>query len=273
MKTRLFDPARPLLWCGITGIAVAIVCSVVAAVRGVMIPPEGDLTKAITFDLPVGIYLITIAFFVALAEFTPRGERRWMRWLIGLNLYAYAVETIQQLRGLDPRFTRVGGPADQIVGLTFGLTALGMIACFLVLAVRLWRRPLTGPDGLLLLSLRYASVVTVMGFAAGIWMSGLQGRHVGAEGNILPLHALCFHALQAVPLVAIFFQRSKTPDSIARPWIHAAGITWFGICLAVAQQTAAGLPVTRVSSVMFVAYALTLAWLLSLGFALCRSYS
>jgi len=236
-----------------------------------MIPPEGDLTKAITFDAAVGIYVITIAFFVSLAAFSPRGGRCWMRWFVGLTLYGYAVETIQSLRGLDPRFSHAAGPVDQIIGLTFGLTALGLVACFLVLAAKLWRRPLMGPDGLILLSLRYASVVTVMGFAAGIWMGSIQGRHVGAEGNILPLHALCFHALQAIPLVAMVFQRTQTPDSFARQWVHAAGIAWLGLCLAVAWQTADGLPVTRFSSIMLVAYALTLGWVLSLGFAMRRA--
>jgi hypothetical protein len=268
-NTTLFrDASRPMLWVGITGIVSALLVTAVALVRGVMVPPEGDLTKAITFDLAVGVYIITIALFVPLAGFTSVGARRWVRIFAALNLYAYAVETTQTLRGIDPRFTRVGSAFDQIVGMTFGLTALALVGCFMVLAIRLWRRPLMGPNGLVLLSLRYAIVVTVMGYVTGFWMGALQGRHVGAEGNILPLHALCFHALQAVPLVAILFQRAKTPDSIARPWIHAAGITWFGICLAVAQQTSVGLPVTSFSPVMFVGYALMAGWILSLGIAM-----
>jgi len=264
------DAPRPMLWCGITGIVLSALVATVAIVRGVSVPPEGDLSKAITFDLAVGLYMLTIALFVSLAAFTPRGGRRWMRWYVGLTLYGYGVETTQTLRGIDPRFTRVGTSVDQIVGATFGLAALGMIACFVILAVKLWRRPLSSTEGLVLLALRYASVSTIMGFVAGMWMSANLGRHVGAGGNILPLHALCFHAIQAVPLVAILFQRSKTPDGIARPWIHAAGVTWLGVCLAVAQQTAAGQAVTSFSPVMFAAYGLMLGWMLSVGMAMRR---
>jgi hypothetical protein len=262
--TKLFNQTRSLLWCGITGIVLATVCTAIATARGVMIPPEGDLTKAITFDAAVGIYILTIALLLPLAGFTPGGQSRWVRIFLVLNLYAYAVETTQMFRGIDPRFSRVGGVGDQIVGVTFGLTALGLMTTFLVLAVKLWRRPSSGPNGLVLLAVRYASVITVIGFGTGFWMGSLQGRHVAPGGNILPLHAICFHALQAIPLVAWLFTKSKLPEAVARPWVHAAGLTWLGICVAVAWQTAAGLPVTQLSSAMLVAYALTLAWVISL---------
>jgi hypothetical protein len=81
-----FDQGRPLLWLGILGLALAVVCSAVAATRGMIISPEGDLSKAISFDAAVAIYLITIALYVQFAGFTSKGRQRWMRWLVGLSL-------------------------------------------------------------------------------------------------------------------------------------------------------------------------------------------
>src|SRR5262252_4656452 len=104
-----FSQTRSLLWLGIAGVTLAALTSVVAVVYGTIILPEGDLTKSMSFDAAVGIYVITLALFVPLAEFTPRGRRRWIRIVVGLTSWGYAVETIQVLRGIDPRFTRVGG--------------------------------------------------------------------------------------------------------------------------------------------------------------------
>lgn len=131
-------------------------CAVVAGVRGVSIAPEGDLTKAITFDGAVGVYLITLAFVLPLAQFPAAGERRWVSCTVGLVVYAFGIETIQTLRGLDPRFSRIGAPADRIAAFVFLLAALGIIVTFAILALKLVRRGTGGPAGLMLLALRYA---------------------------------------------------------------------------------------------------------------------
>jgi len=254
---------QPLVWLGVLGIALSAACAVIAAKNGLIIPPEGDLTKVITFDLALGIYVITIAFIVPLARFSATGRRLWVGLSVGMALYAYGMETIQQLRGIDPRFTHVGGPVDTLVGAVFGLDALGLIAMFSILAVKLARRGTGGADGLVLLALRYAIGATLLAFAAGIWMIVNQGRYTGAAGNILPLHAFGFHALQAIPLVAWLFSQSAAPDREARPWVHAAGATWMAACLGIAWQTAAGRPVTELSPVMLATAVVLCGWTLS----------
>ena len=114
-----------------------------------------------------------------------------------------------------------------------------------------------------MLGLRYAIGATMLAFSAGIWMSVNQGRYTGAAGNILPLHALGFHALQAVPLVAWLFSLSATPEREARPWVHAAGGAWLTACLGIAWQTAAGRPVTEPSLAMLATVVLLFGWVLS----------
>ena len=252
---------RALFWLGMAGIALSAICALIAALRGgFAIGPEGDLTKAITFDGALGLYFLTLGFFVPLAGFTAHALRRWSRWTIGIAIYAYSTETVQTLRGLDPRFTKVGAPLDRIAGGVFFFAALGVIALFSVLAVKLVRRDTRGPKGILLLALRYGIAAAGLAFAAGLWMSAIGGRKFGAQGNILPLHAIGFHGLQAVPLVAWLLSRSRVPDSNARRWVHWTGICWIAACLAIAWQTAAGEPVIEFSIAMTAAAAAVLAW-------------
>jgi hypothetical protein len=253
--------SQPLLGVGGLGIALAAMCTIIAATRGLSIPPEGDLTKAITFDLAVGIYLITLGCIVPLAHFSAAGERRWVGASVGLALYAYGMETIQQLRGIDPRFSRVGGLVDGLVGTGFVLVALGLIVMFSILAVTLVRRGTRGADGLVVLGLRYAIGATMLAFAAGVWMSAIGGRYTGESGNILPLHAFGFHALQAIPLVAWLFSRSNTPEHEARRWVHAAGAAWLAACLGIAWQTALGRAVTEPSPPILAALVVLVCWL------------
>jgi len=252
---------RTLFWLGLIGVALGAGCTAVALVRGSLaVGAEGDLSKAITFDGAVGIYLLTLGFFVPLAEFTSQGLRRWLGWTTGVIVYAYTLETVQTLRGLDPRFTKVGTPVDQILGGVFFLVACGVIALFCILAIKLVRRGVQDRQGIILLGIRYAIGATLVAFAAGLWMSAIAGRRFGGSGNILPLHAIGFHGLQAVPLVAWLLSRSSLPDHDARRWVHRAGAGWIGACLAIAWRTAEGQPVTEFSISTTLAALFVLAW-------------
>jgi hypothetical protein len=205
--------------------------------------------------------MITLGCILPLAHFSAAGERRWVGASIGLALYAYGMETIQQLRGIDPRFSRVGGLVDGLVGTGFVLVALGLIVTFSILAVKLVRRGTAGADGLVLLGLRYAIGATMLAFAAGVWMSAIGGRYTGEAGNILPLHALGFHALQAIPLLAFLFSHSATPDPVARRWVHTAGLAWLAACVLIAWQTALGRAVTDPSPLILAALVVLFCWL------------
>jgi len=253
MIRRAYAQSMPLLWLGVLGLALAGFVAVASLFTGIFIPPEGDLTKPITFDAALGIYFLTIGLFVPLAGFSPRGLRRWLAWSVGLAIYAFTIETVQPLRGLDPRFSHYASIPGQIAGGVFGIVALGVLTLYVILASKLIARGTSGPQGLLLLSIRYASASAGLAFAAGICMMVVLGRKIGVAGNILPLHAAGFHALQAIPIVAILLERSKIPLTSARRSIHIAGLAWFGMCLAIAWQTVAGRPVVEVSIPMILA--------------------
>ena len=202
-RSRLMEN-RALVLLGVAGIALGVFCLVVSAARGgIPIGREGDLMKPTTFDIAVGIFILTEALLLPSANFTERGRSRWVGWMIGLVAYGYTIETVQIFRGLDPRFSKIGTPVDRILGLVFFLTALSIMVLFILMAARFFRRDRDDADSAVLLAIKYGCATALGAFAAGIWMSVNAGRQTGATGNILPLHALGFHGLQAVPLVAL----------------------------------------------------------------------
>jgi hypothetical protein len=248
---------RVLALLGVLGLALAAIIFGVMLVRGnTRIPPEGDLTKSLTFDAALGIYYLTLAFYLPRARFSPGARRLWLRAVVFFALYSYSVETVQIFRGIDPRFSEAGSSWDTLLGILFGLVAVGQIVVFVVLALRFFRLPAS----LVVLAIRYASGATMVAFAAGIWMSVIQGREVGEAGNLLPLHALGFHALQAIPLLGWLLERSSLPGSTARRLVHVAGAGWIAACLAVAWQTRAGRSLADPSLAVLAALVLLLLW-------------
>lgn len=252
---------RALTATALLGLALGAGCAVAIGIRGTeAVGAEGHLRKAMTFDVAVGIYLLTLVMLVPLARFSRRGGRVWRGSLVLLTLYAFAIENVQIARGIDPRFTKVGSAADQILGGFFFLAAMGLIVSFAVLAWKILSRRMDGADGPLLLALRYGGAATFVAFGAGIWMSMVSGSRVGAAASLLPLHAIGFHGLQALPLVAILLAWADVGADRARPSIHAAGVAWLAACAAVAWQTAQGRAAVEVSAANAVAAAALLAW-------------
>jgi hypothetical protein len=266
--SEIYSEERVLFCLGLLGIALGLIGLVVMAVRGRIIPPEGYIYKAASFDIAIGIYLLTIILFVPLAGFSARGRRWWRRASVALALYAYAAENIQIYRGLDPRFTRFGSVLDNIAGNLFALTALGLIATFIILMRRFFTSRTSINGSLLLLGIRYGCAAVILGFMTGIWLGANNGPTVGATGNLLPLHAAGFHGLQAVPLVALLLGWSRMPPHEAHRLVHVAGLAWLGACAAIAWQTMLGRSVLEGSMATLLAGAMLLVWLLCAGMSL-----
>ena len=261
---RLYSHERPLFWTGVLGIALGAVCFFGMAFHGVIVEPEGNLYKAATFDIAVGLFLLTLGLIARISDVGPR----WRWTLIGLALFGYGVETIQIFRGYDPRFSRASSPLDQAIGGVFFLSALGIMVCFLVLVMRFFLRPTTGERGALILALRYGTAASLLAFGVGIAMSALGGPRVGASGNLLPLHAAGFHGLQAIPLVALLLGWARVPEEKSRRAVHLSGIAWLAACVAIALQTSSGRSVLEPSVATAIAAAVLLAWALILAKAL-----
>ena len=91
-------------------------------------------------------------------------------------------------------------------------------------------------------------------------MSAMQGRAVAPEGSVLPLHAAGFHAVQAIPLVALLLAWSSVPIEMARRWVHVAGGAWAAACIAVWWHTALGRGVTSLEGAGALTVALLGVW-------------
>ena len=257
-----FREERSVTTVALLGIALGLAMLIAAAVRGPLVPPEGDLLKPATFDLAVGIFLLSLIPWLPASGFSDAARRRWRHWMTALALYAFAIETIQQLRGIDPRFSKVE-PISQLFGGLFFATALGITALSIALAARAFETPAIGRRGLLVLAARWAAASMMIGFLAGIWLSANQGRFVGPAGNLLPLHATGFHAVQAIPLVALLMAWSPVAVGTARRWVHVAGVAWAAACVAIWWQTALGLAVTEPSGAGIIAVILLAVWALT----------
>jgi hypothetical protein len=235
---RVWREERALIALGILGVVLGLIDVLIIRVQGALVPPGGDLTKAATFCLALGIYLMTLAPLLPVTGFSARGRSIWITLTAGAAIYSYAIENIQIFRGIDPRFNNAS-PPNQLAGLFFFLSAILNIVLFLVLAVRFFGARHQIRRGALLAGVRYGIASVFLGFAAGMWMSLLlSGRQVDPSGSALPIHALGFHGMQAVPLVALLALWSR--HGRARLVVHAAGAAWLAAALAVFAQAAAG---------------------------------
>jgi hypothetical protein len=250
------EPA--LTGAGIAGLVLAAVCLVGVGVYGPVKPPEGKMLDAATFNLGVGIFLLTIALILPLAGFSDRGRTRARRLFLVFAGYGLSVETVQAFRGMDPRFSPLHGTLDMIVGGVFGITALLLTVTFLVLGLRFFRRDVLADQPLLRLGLRYGSTAAAISFAVGILMSVIQSRIVGEAGNLLPAHGLGVHGIQALPVAALLLAWSGAPR--ARAWMHVAGLGWLAAVGAVLVQALAGWAPTDPGPLPAVAAAGLLLW-------------
>jgi hypothetical protein len=259
----VYHEERGLTTTALAGIALGGIAFIAAGLRGPEVPPEGDLMKPASFDVAVGLFVLSLIPWLPVSGFSDATRRRWRRWMIGLLVYSFGIETIQQFRGIDPRFSQAE-PVSQIFGAFFFASAMGVMVLAIALAVRAFEVPAAGPQGMLVIAARWAGVSMVMGFLAGFWLSGNQGRLVGEAGNLLPLHAAGFHAVQAVPLVALMLAWSRLQVETARRWVHVAGAAWAAACMAIWWQTALGRAVTDLATAAGVVAVMLLGlWALS----------
>jgi hypothetical protein len=160
-----------------------------------------------------------------------------------LALYSYSAETIQNFRGVNPRFVKDGSPLDTAVGSGFALVALLLVLFYLFLAISFFRRKAYVRQPEMIVGIRYSMIAVMISFAAGIWISINTGRFVGLHGNIIWLHGLGFHALQAVPLVAWLTERTPIRPEARKSWVHLTGISYLLGLVAIGWQTLLGLSI------------------------------
>lgn len=232
-----------LMSTGLLGFLLAAVCGIWTLINGGAVAPEGDVSKAVSFNAAVGIFLMTTAAILPLAAMGKRSSAIFRWAYIVLALYAYGVETAQQFRGVNPRFSKSGEAIDDLLGSLFGVVAMLMIVFYVFLAIQYFRKKTKYNRPEIILGIRYAMISVIISFAAGIWIAMLQSRYTGASGNIIWLHGIGFHALQAIPLAAWLTERASLSRKHRRKYVHLVGILYLLGLSAIGWQTLLGQPI------------------------------
>lgn len=236
---RLFAQEKALAATGLLGFALAVFCGVWTLIFGGEMGDGGNISKAVSFNAAVGIFLLSTA---AIAPYSAmgRGGRAFFRWgYVALAFYAYFAETVQNFRGVNPRFVENGSAFDNAVAILFGVVALLLVLLYLPFAGSFFTRRSYKANPALATGIRYAMVAVFLSFAAGIWISMNQGRYVGLSGNIIWLHGLGFHALQAMPFAA-WLVSFGTGTGGKKLSLHVIGAGYIGGLVMIGLQTLRG---------------------------------
>jgi hypothetical protein len=262
---KLFEGERGLVITGLIGFILAAAIAFYIIVHGPNISPEGNMKDAFSFNAAIGIYILTIAGILPLAGFADR-KRKVVRWLFILaSFYCYTIETVQNFRGISPRFSREGAVIDTIAGILFGVVSLVLVALAVVLTIRFLR--MKGPFNrpLLILGIRYAFLSVIAANVAGLWMILLQDRFTGDAGNVIVLHGMGFHALQTLLLPAWLLEKTQINNRLKKFLIHLGSIAWLAMILFISIQTGLGHSVFELSTLPVLGTLSLLIWFGSVG--------
>lgn len=256
----IYQKEKGFFWTGLVGIVLGLIGIIFLLTQGNEIPPEGEWTKAITFDLAIGIFSLTIAVLLPFIEMNSK-QRKWFVYpLIASFWIAYAIETIQNARGFDPRFTTEGLPIDRIIGLILGIDSVLIMLCMGYFMVIVFQKSV-GEYPLLLLSIRYACLSILFAFFSGMWMIALQGRMTPDGLDIMVLHFVGFHGFQAIPVVGWFMDKRNRSSSVAtKKIVHMSGIAWLVFCLLLLVQVTLGYSVYQFSFILVLAILAFVVW-------------
>jgi uncharacterized membrane protein YidH (DUF202 family) len=257
----IWQRERELFGLAALGFTLAGVTGAIAAVNGGwLLGAEGRLLEAVKFDVATGIYYLSLALVLPFAPISAAARTRWMRWAVAMGVFGLAMENVQAWRGLDPRFSTVAGPLDQILGGVFFLSAMGILVLFVDLLARFFRDDAIPDHPALRTALRYAGAAAMFGFGIGVVMSMEGGRLLGAAGNMMPLHAAGFHGLQTIPLVALLGGAARSARSEVRTAVHTAGMGWLLLCAGLFLQPLLGQAITEPGAGLLLAAAGAVLW-------------
>lgn len=258
---KLFAGEGSLVITGIIGFLLSAGIAVFILVKGPMIGPEGNVGDAFSFNAALGIFILSIAAILPLAKFGNRKRKLIRGYIVWYALFSYAVETVQNFRGFNPRFSQAGTVFDVALGISFGVVSLVLVTLMLFVAIQFFRMKQPYERPMLLMGIRYAFLSVMAANLAGIWMIVLQDRLIGAAGNIIVLHGMGFHSLQTLILTAWLLERVQFNDRLKKRLIHSGSIAWMLSILLIGLQTILGRSVFELTLLPILSAILLLGWL------------
>ncbi|WP_445667855.1 hypothetical protein [Paenibacillus sp. FSL H8-0122] len=264
----IFKREKALVILGLLGFIIAGSAAVYMFFQGAVVQPEGNIKNVFSFAAALGIFLFSTAAILPFAGFTVRMRKVVRRLNIAAASYSYAIETLQNFRGFNPRFSKAGGPVDILAGALFGVVSLSFIISGILLAVQFlkMKAPLSRP--VLIIGIRYALLSVFIANLSGLIMMSLQGRFTGAGGNYIVLHGIGLHSLQTLLLPALLLEHSNLRPGKQRMLLHAGCIAWLIAIMFIAVQTSLGRSMFEVSLFSILALFCLLVWLFTVISAL-----
>jgi len=258
---KLFKGEKALVITGIMGFILAFFIKIVIFARGPIVLPEGSLEDVFSFNAAIGCFILSIAAILPLARLSNR-KRKFVRWsFVIASLYSYSIEIIQNVRGLNPRFSQSAAVGDQIAGLVFALVSLTIVILGLMLMIQFFRIKTPFERPLLLLGTRYAFLSVLLANAAGVSMITLQDRYIGDSGNFILLHGIGFHALQTLIIPAWLVEKAQVHEKNKKRLVHYGSLAWMISILFIGFQTALGRTVFELSIFPILTAIFLLIWL------------
>lgn len=237
---KLYKQETWLLLTGLLGFLLAGICGIWVLLNGGPVSPDGDISKAFSFNAALGIFIISTAIILPVSGMRLRSKSIYRWCYIPLVLFSYFAETVQNFRGVDPRFVQNGSTFDHVISVIFPAVAILLIIFYLILGAQYFRKRVMQAHPELGLGIRYAMIAVLLSFAAGIWISVNAGRYTGIDGNIIWLHGLGFHALQAIPFMAWLSIRKSVNPAVKPILIHISGLAYLLGLIAIGWQTFLG---------------------------------
>jgi hypothetical protein len=257
---KLFEGERALVIIGIFGFILSTGIAIYMFFRGSIILPEGNVKDAFSFNAAIGTYILSIAAILPLTRFNTARRKAVRGLFIFTSLYSYTIETVQNFRGISPRFSREGTVVDMAAGILFGVVSLVLVGLAVVLTVHFFRLKKPAQRPLLIMGIRYAFISVLTANIAGLWMILLQDRLTGVTGNIIVLHGIGFHALQTLILPAWLLEKAVINERFKRRLIHAGCIAWLLLIFMIGIQTALGQSVFELTTLPIIACLFFLLW-------------
>ncbi|NYE08669.1 hypothetical protein F4694_005518 [Bacillus niacini] len=259
-SVKLFQGERALIITGLIGFLLSAGISIFIFFNDPIIAPEGNMRDAFSFNAAIGMFILSIAAILPLSRFGAR-KRKVVRWLfIFASIYSYTIETLQNFRGINPRFSREGTVVDIAAGMLFGVISLVLVALTIVLMVHFLRMKQPHGRPFLIMGIRYAFLSVLAANSAGIWMILLQDRLTGGTGNLIVLHGVGFHALQTLILPAWLLEKAQIHEKYKKTMIHTGSIAWMLMVLVLGIQTSLGQSVFEITILPIIALLFFLIW-------------
>lgn len=246
------------LWL-LTGISVAMMA--MGLIWGIF---EGRTYQdALVWMKPFKFALSFVVYFATLALVVQRmsGEGRLLRGTLAVVAAAFWFEmiyiTMQAAQGQGSHYNT----GDLYHGVMYGIMGIGAVSLVVAVAIIGWQ-VMRDQAALLSADLRWGIGVgfilsTVLTLITAATLSSMSGHFVGTPaagaavlpffgwsatvGDLRPSHFAALHAMQAIPLLAIWAEGRKS----ARAWVIGGAAIYTAVTMGLYVQALMGLPMIR----------------------------